>query len=126
MNHLEQLELDFSKKREAFLAAAEEYNTAAEALIKEANRKKRKETYESLKEDREVFNRLVKHLAVAKYQRDFHTAYIVVYDKLHQLTGYHPCWNATSRAAHLEDVCVTGHLKAAITAVKTLIAPEPA
>jgi hypothetical protein len=77
-------------------------------------------------EQRALFNRLVRHLAVGWYGSDFHVAYIATYQELSRATGYHPATEATSaKSTHLDKVVARGLLDKAIDAVKRILATPP-
>ena len=115
-----QLLLDFSKSRDTLLQAAQDYAVAKHALETVAV------TAVSADDERELFNQLVKHLAIAKYEGSFHEAYVDVYQRFSERTGWHPALvKARKSQSHLECICAKGLLGVALDIVRKLVAGAP-
>lgn len=122
--HIQQLELDFETKRVAMVKANEEFFDAATRVMKyESMKPKAQEAVKATASDlRDNINRLVRHLAVQKFGKNFHIAWIRTYERQGAESGYNPAAvNMDSKQTHLDQCESDGHLEDTLKAVQSLI-----
>jgi hypothetical protein len=121
-NASSQLMLDFTAARKELASALDTYTRTAEKVIESAVRQERHEVYAAVGEDRQLFNRLVKHLAVQRFQGDFHKAYIHVYAVLGAIFKYNPAARTDKpHKSHVAQLEKDGMMPDALRTVRALL-----
>jgi len=122
-SHINQLELEFTKRRDDLKKAVDSFGEAATKLAEASTRNPEAHASvdDEMKEMRTTINRLVRILA-DQSGLSFHTVWVLAYHELSEQTGFHAVAASGGKGKHLDAAQAAGRLpdlKKAVTGMLT-------